>query len=277
YLEEVSAPLLDRDRELRRRVDGRRRAGDDHAVGKLGLLEALVEDVGRDGLAEGHRVALQNAAAARAARRQLGEVDRLARIARDALDAADQGRVAVDLEQALAPRGAVQVVDVLRDRALEDAELLELDERLVTRVRARGGERLPQLAHGTGRVEALLPGAARVLQEALVAVHGWLAVPGPQAARATEGRDAALHRQAGPGERDHVARAGETLGRALEGIELPRFHRAAPGLSRRPPSVSTRAVRRAASVDRTERPGIWLPHERVGRGGGRCRRPRPAP
>src|SRR5439155_1578170 len=121
------------------------------------LLEALVEDVGRNGLAEGHGVALQDAAAARAARRQLGEVDRLAGIARHALDAADHGRIAVDLEQPLAPRRAVQVVDVLLDRA-------------------------------------------------------------------------------------------------LEGIELPRFHRAAPGLSRRPPSVSTRtgsrAVRRAASVDR---------------------------
>src|SRR5207253_9539210 len=158
-----------------------------------------------------------------------------------------------------------------------------LDERLVPRVRARGGERLPQLAHGTGWVEAVLPGAARVLQEALVAIHGWLAVLGPQAARAAEGRDAALHRQAGPGERDHVARAGETLGRALEGIELPRFHRAAPGLSRRPPSVSTRTgatrpvlIRRAAGVDRTERAGIWLPHERVGRGGDRRRRPRRA-
>src|SRR5207247_10494065 len=102
--------------------------------------------------------------------------------------------------------------------------------------------------------EARRPGATLVRPEALVAVHGWLAVLGPQAARAAKGRDAALHRQAGPGERDHVVRAGETLGRALEGIELPRFHLAAPGLSRRPPSVSTRtgsrAVRRAASVDR---------------------------
>src|SRR2546427_13260088 len=127
-------------------------------------------------------------------------------------------------ERPVAPRRAVQVVDVLRDRALEDAELLELDERLVPRVRARGGERLPQLAHGTGRVEALLPGAARVLQEALVAVHGWLAVLGPETARAAEGRDAALHRQAGPGECDHVGRAGETLGPAPGGVGLPRLH-----------------------------------------------------
>src|SRR5262249_23282250 len=122
HLDQVAAPLLDRDRELRGRVDRGRRPDDDHAVGTLGLLEAAVEQVRRDRLAERDRVALENAAAARAAWRQLGEVDRLARIARDALDAADERRVAVDLQQLGAARESMQVVDVLRDRAFEDAE-----------------------------------------------------------------------------------------------------------------------------------------------------------
>src|SRR6185295_14198923 len=46
HLEQIAAPLLDRDRELRGRIDGRRRARDDHAVGRLALLEALLQYVG---------------------------------------------------------------------------------------------------------------------------------------------------------------------------------------------------------------------------------------
>src|SRR5439155_11869928 len=81
-----------------------------------------------------------------------------------------------------------------------------------------------------------------------------LAMLGPQAAGPTEGWDAALHRQASPGERDQVARAGETLDRAFEDLELPRFHRAASGLSRPPPSMSTHAGR---AVDTAEPAGTF--------------------
>src|SRR6185295_8447604 len=93
------------------------------------------EDVGRNRLAEGHRVALEDTLADGAARRQRREVDRLPRKARDAADAADQHRIAVDLEERAATRRPVQVVDVLRDGAAEHTELLELDQRLMARVR----------------------------------------------------------------------------------------------------------------------------------------------
>src|SRR5262245_32213905 len=122
HLDQVATPLVHRDRELRRRVHRRRRAGDDHAVGGLRLLEARFEDVGRDRLAERDRVALEDPVAAGTARRKLGEIDRFAGIACDALDAPDERRVTVDLEQTLAAGETMEVVDVLRDRALEDAE-----------------------------------------------------------------------------------------------------------------------------------------------------------
>src|SRR5207237_1179960 len=60
HLDEITTALPDRDRELGRRVDRRRRAGDQHAVGELGRFEALIEDVGRDRLPEGDGIALEN-------------------------------------------------------------------------------------------------------------------------------------------------------------------------------------------------------------------------
>ena len=95
-------------------------------------------------------------------------------------------------------------------------DVLELDQRPMTGIGARRRERVPQLAHGTGRVQALLPGLARVGQEALEAVHRRLAVLRPQAARSAKRRDAALHRQPGARERDDVARPREAVGRRLE-------------------------------------------------------------
>ena len=85
----------------------------------------------------------------------------------------------MDLEQAAAAGQPVEVVHVLGDRGLQHAELLELDEGQMAGVRARLGEGLPELAHGTRRAQPLLPRRARIAQEALVAVHRGLAVLGP--------------------------------------------------------------------------------------------------
>jgi hypothetical protein len=153
--------------------------------------------------------------------------------ARDALDAADERRVAVDLEQPVAARQAMQVVDVLRDRALEDAELLELDERVVARVRARRRQRLPELPHRAGRIQALLPGASRITQEALIAIERRLAVLRPEPAGSAERWDPALDGEPGAGERDRIARTSKALGRLVEDVQLPRFHRRRRRLSRR--------------------------------------------
>src|SRR5204863_4512090 len=110
---------------------------------------------------KGHGVALQESLAERASRRQHREIDPSTLEACGALDAADQRRVAVDLEQAAGPREAVQVVDVLRDDGLDDAEIFELDERAMPRVRLRAPERIPQLAHRAIGVQALFPGLLR--------------------------------------------------------------------------------------------------------------------
>jgi hypothetical protein len=182
----------------------------------IGLLAAGHQHVGRDRLAERHGVALEHAGAARAARRQHGIVDLVALEARHALDATDQRRVAVDLEQPAAPGETMQVVDVLRDGGADDVHLLELDERAVAGVRLGRIERLPELAHRALRVQALLPGLARIGEEALVAVHGRLPVLRPQAVRPAKRRDAALDRQPRPRERDHVARVDQAPRRHVE-------------------------------------------------------------
>src|SRR5262245_58620670 len=98
-------------------------------------------------------VSLEQTAAMRAARWQLGDVDLAPRQARHALEAADERRVAVDLEEAEAAGEAVHVVDVLRDDGLHDAELFERHERQMSRVRLRGGERRPQLGHRPLRLQ----------------------------------------------------------------------------------------------------------------------------
>jgi hypothetical protein len=110
----------------------------------------------------------------------------------------------------------MQVVDVLRDGAAEDAELLELDERAVARVRARRGERLPELAHRAARVQALLPAPSRVGEEALVAVHRRLAVARPDAARAAERRDPLSTDRPAPVRAITWRERSETLRRAIE-------------------------------------------------------------
>jgi len=56
HLDQVAAALVHGDGELRRRIHRRRRAGDEHAIGGFRLLEARLEDVGRDGLPERDRV-----------------------------------------------------------------------------------------------------------------------------------------------------------------------------------------------------------------------------
>src|SRR2546427_8226450 len=228
HLHEIATALMDGDGKLGGRVDGGRRARDDHAVGPLRLLEATLEHVRGDGLAERHRVALEDAAAVRAARRKLGEVDRVATETGDTLDAAYERRVAVDLEQAAAACEPVQVVDVLGDGGLQHAHVLELYEGQMAGVRARLGQCLPELSHRPRRAQPLLPRRARIAQEPLVAVHRRLAVPGPEAAGPPERRDAALDGQPPAPPRAGVAGATETLGSPPETVGAARRPAAAP-------------------------------------------------
>src|SRR4030095_6041570 len=123
------------------------------------------------GLAERDGVALQEPVAARARRRQHREVDLVPLEARHALDAADQRRVAVDLEQTATAGDPVEVVDVLGDRRPDDVHVLELDERVVAGIRLGARERVPQLAHGTGRIHPVLPRLSWIGEEALVTLY----------------------------------------------------------------------------------------------------------
>jgi hypothetical protein len=213
--DQVAATAADVDGKLRRRIDGRGRPGDDHAVALFGFFEAALQDVGRNGFAERHRVALQDAAALRAAWWQLFVADLVAPVAGDALDAADQRGVAVDLGDLAAAGGDVKVVHVLRNQVFEDSAPFELDEREVPGIGLRPLQGLPQLAHRPGGRQAFFPGRNRVGEKAFVAVHRRLAVLGPQAARSSERRDAALHRQARSGQRHHVARPRQQVGRFI--------------------------------------------------------------
>src|SRR5262249_61226594 len=123
--------------------------GDVPAAGGGPSLEAASEHGGRNRLAEGDRVALEQPAAAWTARRQDREVDGVVPEAFDAIQAADQRRVAVDLEQPPTAGEAVEVVDVLRDQRPQHADVLELDQRVVAGIRPRRTQRFPELAHGT--------------------------------------------------------------------------------------------------------------------------------
>ncbi len=232
HLDQIAAALVDVEGKLRGGVDGGRGAGDDHAVGARRLLEAPVQDVARDRFAERHRVALEESLATGAVRRQRGEVDLVAREAPAAAEAADQGGVAVDLEQAPAAGDPVQVVDVLRDDRPEHAEVFELDEGEMAGIRSGRGQCPPQFAHGARRVQPVLPGGPRVGQEALEPVHGRLAVLGPEPAGAAKRRDAALDRQTGARQRDDVARPRQAVGGRLQGGETIGLHAAGPVSSR---------------------------------------------
>src|SRR6266478_2566559 len=81
----------------------------------------------------------------------------------------------------------------------------------ISRRRPRLRQRVPELAHGAGGIQPLLPGRARVTQETLVAVHRRLAVLGPESTGSAERRDPALDGQPCARQRDHVARATDAL------------------------------------------------------------------
>src|SRR5580693_5625011 len=162
----------------------------------------LLEYVGWDGLAEGNRVALEQTFALEAWRRQHFQADFFFREARVAFQAADQLVVAVNLGQRLSSGLAMEVVDVLRDQKAQHANLLQLGERLMARVRLRHPQRPPKF-FVTG-LDAVFPALLWVGHEDLKAVHRRLAILGPQAARSPKRRDTAFHRHPRAGQRDRI-------------------------------------------------------------------------
>jgi hypothetical protein len=102
-------------------------------------------------------------------------------------------RIAVDLGDGDASRLLVQVIDVLGDGVLEKAHLLQVGHREVGQVGLGLVHGLLELGVLALAAEDVGPPGARVGHEALIAVHGRLAVLGPEAAGASEGRHAALH------------------------------------------------------------------------------------
>ena len=211
-------------RHLRREVGGGVDRGggadDQHAVAAGHLLGAAPQHVRRNRLAEVDRIPFDDTAALGTARRKLLGVDGdlRRREARHAVGTAQEVVIAVNLQQRLRAGLTVQAVDVLRDERGAVAPALELRQRPVACVGLGRRQGLAQgLRPGRRGVQALAPGAGRVAQEALVAVHGRLAVLRPQSAGTAEGGDAALHREPRAGERHHVPglRHGSGRGRDL--------------------------------------------------------------
>jgi len=99
----------------------------------------------------------------------------------------------------------MQAVDVLRDDARDDAEVLELDDRVVPVVR---------LVRGFVRGRALAPDARAMVGVIDVVVDRELGRVDllPDAVRAPEVRDAGLGGDAGAGERDRGMRSRESFG-----------------------------------------------------------------
>src|SRR3970282_1733173 len=93
--------------------------------------------------------------------------------------------VAMDLGYRPATRLLVQVIDILGNDVLQEAQLLHPPERHVAGVRRRPRKRLHKLLVAARRAHPLLPPLLRVLQETLVAAHVGLAVLSPAATRHT--------------------------------------------------------------------------------------------
>ena len=186
-----------------------------HAIAAQNRVVAAAQHLRGNRLAERNGVALDDAAAAGAVRRQIllvnGEV--LGVEARVAIKAAQLVVVAVDFEQRLLPRLPMQVVHILGDEGFEAAQRLEFGQRLVAGVGLRPGQGFVQAARPFfGGVQALAPSLGGVAQKALVAVQGRLAELRPQAAGTPEGRNAAFHRNARAGERHGASRLGVQAG-----------------------------------------------------------------
>jgi hypothetical protein len=199
-------------------VDHRRRADEKHAVGEARLSPARRQRVRRYRLAEHDGIALEDALALGTAGRDFVAGQLREGVAGVAAHAAQLQAVAVDLGDGDAPGLLMEVVDVLGDDVLKLPHLLQLREGVVGGVGPRLLQPLHQLRLFALSHETFRPPGTGVGHELLVAVHGGLAVLGPEAAGAAKGRDAALDGDAGAHQGHRVLGGEDDLGGVFQGL-----------------------------------------------------------
>ena len=149
---------------------------------------------------------------------------------RPAIEASNQRPVAVDFRERFLPGLTMQVVDILRDDEAQHSQLLQLNQREMSRVRLRDRQRFVKFV--VALAEPFFPGLFRVGHEALKAIHRRLAVLGPQPAGPAKRRYPAFDRHPGAGQRDWIPRCQNRL-RSFANFLVARFlvplcHRESP-------------------------------------------------
>ena len=175
------------------------------------MFDAFIEGFAGDGFAEHDGVALDDAVADGAVRRQLIDRELVEGPASAALDAAEKGAIPVDLGDVPTTRELVQVVDVLGDYVLQPAARFHVAEGEMAWIGDGAAQGFDELAELALALDAHLPPGFRIGGESLVVAEIRFTVLRPETVGAAEGGDAALRRKTGADERDGVPRGGDRV------------------------------------------------------------------